>query len=157
MIASYIIHFIFLSISPLTSCLCNIQCRRASNCPAFCCNSFSWMLHVSCVKASIVVQIYTMHSHPSNRVSFSLITSLGSSLRVRARLRVTGRSWACLFLFRFQFRSIFLSLFFFSPSFSFVIGDWIWSCAPSERMPERKCRPFFPKTTVPWLVSKVSY
>ena len=41
-------------------------------------------------------------THPSNRVFFFLLTSLGSSLPVRARSRLTGRSRACPFPFRFQ-------------------------------------------------------
>ena len=141
--------FLLLHLSLLTSCLGNIQWRGSPTALVSCCNSFfleCFMFHVS----KRQIHIYTFFTSFESSLFFPL-TSLGLSLRVRARSRITGRSRACLLLFRlrFQFRSIFLSLFFSLSFFRNWRRDSI--LRPSERMHERKkCCAFFLKTTVPW-------
>ena len=107
MITSYIIYTLILYyfFSPsllLTSCLCNIQWRWASNCSVF-------LLQLFFLNASCFMRQWSSnsHLHPSNWVSFS---RLEASDRVHfvfwARSRVSGRSRAHLFFlfFRFQIR-----------------------------------------------------
>ena len=103
---------------------------------------------VSCVNGR------SIHLHPSNRVSFSLIKAW-DRVRFRARSLAHSRIKVVRFV-RLRAR-----LFFVSNLLRFVfarlggrslhtkerVGDGIRSCAlPKE------CRPFFPKTTVSWLL-----
>ena len=105
---------------------------------------------------------HSIHSffHILRIESLFLASSLGSSFFLfRARSRVTGRSRACLFLFRFF--SFFISeLAFFLPlsrfSLSRKVGDGIRSLALRENAQKKKSRASSPKTTASWLTQNSS-
>ena len=99
-----------------------------------CCNPFSWMLHDYYVLPRGFLPLISLsffNPHPSNRVSFSHLTSLRSSLVSSALARLWSFTGAHVFPFPIRSDKI------------ARVGGGIRS-----RVLPKECRPFFPKTTV---------
>ena len=112
-----------------------------SNCPSFLLQlNFleCFMFHVSSL--FLFFLSFSLNPHPSNRVSCSHFRSLGSSPFLffeRARLRVSGRLRARLFLF-FRFVRFKIRLFFFRASWSSIQNKELAKRIDPSPLP-RKC------------------
>ena len=137
MITSYIIStYIFSPSLLLTSCLCNIQWRWASNCSVSCCNSFSWMLPVSCVKWSFNSVFSTSFK---SSLFFLLRARIESFLLSSALARhgsLAGVPFFCFVFFVSFPNSHFFSLFLVSLSLARLATGF--DLSPSEKMHRRK-------------------